>query len=150
MIQEIVWPLSQGMPVMPVVVPLMRQGFQEYLRGIDREVMIEETWLASMLDLYKGFHRYEIEYWEGETLIGVAVVAKTIDFHVGPCVCVLTQYVIPQFRGRAGIARKVLAFARNKAREDGVGFMSWSHQLDYGTQLLKYRRVYGRRSECCN
>ncbi len=137
---QVVYRKEVGEPIAPTLLPLFLEGYREYL-CLDQEVMEETAWLTSTLALLHGMPRYELEFWNGDSLVGGAMIAVTIDFHVGPCVSVLTQYARPNFRGSAGMGTRVIKYAKRLARENGVRFICFSQQQEPGVQLLRYRRI---------
>ncbi len=77
---------------------------------------------------------------------GIAVLAVDDDLHVGECLAVQWQYVLPEFRN-AGVSPAFLRVAKNLARQLNLPTIAFTHRLGPGVYKTSYRRVYGQKDQ---
>lgn len=93
----------------------------------------------------------ELDRWELLVLaegvpVAIAVLALDDDLHVGPCVTVQWQYILPDYRG-LGITKTFMRVARNVTRQLGLTVLAFSHRLGDGQYKISYRRVYVQKGQ---
>lgn len=92
-----------------------------------------------MLAATEGLDRYELLAVAGGDLIGFACVVEDDDMHVGRCLTLQWQYVVPEHRGKIG--GEFLRWLARTAREQGFEFIAYSHRITSRHYAIKYRRV---------
>lgn len=92
-----------------------------------------------MLAATEGLDRYELLAVSGGDLIGFACVVEDDDMHVGRCLTLQWQYVVPEHRGKIG--GEFLRWLARTAREQGFQFVAYSHRITSRHYAIKYRRV---------
>lgn len=75
--------------------------------------------------------------------VGIMVLAEDEDMHVGRCLSVQWQYVLPEYRN-AGIAHRFMRTAIQLARQEGYPVLAYSHRVGPGEYSIKYRRINGQ------
>jgi GNAT superfamily N-acetyltransferase len=77
----------------------------------------------------------------GGTVIGAALVAHDPwDAHVGPCVSVFTQYVLPEHRN-SGVSQALMRECLRIARAAGAGVLAFTHRKAPWRYETRYRRI---------
>ena len=77
--------------------------------------------------------------------VGIMVLAEDEDMHVGRCLSVQWQYVLPEYRN-AGIAHRFMRTAIQLARQEGYPVLAYSHRVGPGEYSIKYRRINGQKN----
>ena len=125
----------KGEPVQNV--ELFRMAWHEFP---ELKVQDEHVWLSNSLYTMSELDRFEIAITAGDRTIGAAIVADDPwDPHVGPCMSVFAQYVMPEYRNR-GVSRLIMREALTLAREYNAGVLAYTHRLG----PWKYATIYKR------
>lgn len=74
---------------------------------------------------------------------GICVLVQEVDAHVGPCIGVMWQYVLP-WAEQAGISRAFLRYAERLARNLNIPAIAWTHRTGLGVYSVRYRRLHGQ------
>ena len=86
------------------------------------------------------FDRSEIVAIDNGTVVGGAVIVLDDDQHVGPCLSLQWQYVLPAYRAK----RLGHHFVRELLRQAGwagIRNVSYTHRVGVGKYTLTYREV---------
>jgi hypothetical protein len=94
---------------------------------------------ARMLAATESISRTELLAVVGGQLIGFACIVEDDDMHVGRCLSLQWQYVVPEHRGRIG--GEFLRWLARFARAKGFQFIAYSHRVSKRHYAIKYRRV---------
>lgn len=105
------------------------------------QVQSEEVWVGSALLSLAALERYEVGILTDAGPIGAAVLASDPwDAHVGPCMSVFAQYVLPEFRNTGAslaLMRECLAIAR----DSHAGVLAYTHRVAPWRYQTIYRRT---------
>ena len=93
-----------------------------------------------------SLERLEVVAFVGGRAAGIAVLAVDDDLHVGECLSVQWQYVLPEFRN-LGVSPAFLRVAKNLARQLNLPVIAFTHRLGPGVYKTSYRRVYGQKGQ---
>lgn len=93
-----------------------------------------------MLAATEGLERFELLAVIGGELIGFACVVEDDDMHVGHCLTLQWQYVVPEHRGRIG--GQFLRWLAKAGRDMGFQFIAYSHRISSRHYAIKYRSVH--------
>lgn len=108
---------------------------------LELQVVDREAWVASALNRLTLFDwRYEIGMHTGKQTVGGIVLAPDDDIHVGPCLSVFAQYVMPEYRNR-GISLRCMRLAERAAGELGYNMLAYTHRLGDWRYETIYRRL---------
>lgn len=86
------------------------------------------------------FDRTEIVYYDGETIVGGATIVIDDDQHVGICLTLQWQYILPGYRNK----RLGVAFIRELKRQAGwagIRNVCWTHRTGIGRYTVVYKEV---------
>ena len=72
-------------------------------------------------------------------LVGYACAAVEEDMHVGLCLSLQWQYVVPEHRGKIG--GEFLRWLVRVGRDMGFRYVAYSHRVSARHYAIKYRRV---------
>lgn len=72
-------------------------------------------------------------------VVGCMVLVEDDDLHVGHCLTVMWNYVLPEHRGLVG--RRFLRAAFGLARQAGIPVVAYTHREGVGQYRTTYRRV---------
>ncbi len=92
-----------------------------------------------MLEATEGLSRCELLAVLDGQLIGFACVVEDEDMHVGRCLTLQWQYVVPEHRGKIG--GEFLRWLVKTGRNLGFPFVAYSHRVNNRHYAIKYRRV---------
>lgn len=116
-----------------------------YAECVELRVQSYDKWHSSYIASWESVDRYSISAYDGVRLIGRLILVKCYDIHVGDCMAVHTQYVLPQYRN-SGITRRLLRTACALTREHGLSVLSYTHRKSDWVYHTTYRRIHGQRS----
>ena len=117
--------------------PLFEAAWDEF---IELKCMPKREWIAAQLALLEESSRIEIQVWDGASIAGVCIVSDDWDVHVGPCMSVLVNYVLPEYRQyRPGTA--LFRGALRIAREMRFPAFAWTHRVGDWHYSTRYRRL---------
>lgn len=86
------------------------------------------------------FDRTEIVYYDGTTIVGGATVVLDDDQHVGPCLSLQWQYVLPDYRNK-GLGRHFVRELLRQAGWAGIRNVCYTHRIGLGKYTVTYREV---------
>ena len=130
------WTQSEGRPVAPLTAFRHRgeavQTLDLFLRAWDECVELQVTprdeWVGRTLLSLQGLDRYEIAIHDRGYMLGALILAADPwDVHVGPCMSVFANYVLPEFRNK-GIAMWCMREALRITREANINVLAFTHR----------------------
>lgn len=86
-------------------------------------------------------HRIELMAFDQGALVGFCVLVAEEDANVGPCLGVMWNFVLPEYRGHVG--RHFIRRALRIARQSGLRCIAYTHRLGEGRYEITYRRIHG-------
>jgi GNAT superfamily N-acetyltransferase len=93
------------------------------------------------------FDRTEIVIYDGNAVVGGATIVLDDDQHVGPCLSLQWQYVLPAYR-RLHLGRHFVRELLRQAGWAGIRNVSYSHRTGEGQYTITYREVeHGQESK---
>lgn len=94
---------------------------------------------ARLTDATEPLERFEITAVLDGQLIGFACIVEDDDMHVGHCLTLQWQYVVPEHRGRIGpmFLRALFGIGRNL----GYRVVAYSHRINQRHYAIKYRSI---------
>lgn len=118
------------------------QNLDMFARAWDECIELQVTpkgeWIGRALLSLQELGRYEIGVRQGTTVIGGLVLADDPwDVHVGPCMSVFAQYVLPEYRLQ-GVSVMLMRAALSVSRDAGAPVLAFTHRA--GPWV--YRTVY--------
>lgn len=84
-------------------------------------------------------NRYEVSVWDGDKIVGVAIAVPDDDDHVGVCLSVQWRFVLPEYRGLAGV--KLQRAIMHLARRLQFGIIAYTKRTGDAKYELRYIRV---------
>jgi len=75
-------------------------------------------------------------------LVGCAVLVPDEDLHVGRCLSVMWNYVLPTNRGAIG--RQFMRLAVRVAKHWELPVLAYTHRIGLGRYAVTYRRLHGQ------
>jgi len=101
----------------------------------------KEAWMGRALLALQELDRWEVAAFVGETFAGGLVVAHDPwDVHVGPCLSVFAQYVLPTHRLK-GISPRLMREAIKIARASGKSTLAYTHRQGPWRYSTTYRNI---------
>lgn len=96
------------------------------------------------------FDRTEIVYYDGDKVVGGATIVLDDDQHVGVCLSLQWQYVLPAYRGK-NLGAKFIRELKRQAQWAGIGNICYTHRTGIGRYEVVYRETdrsstYGTRN----
>ena len=108
---------------------------------IELQVSACDEWVGRSLLSLQGLRRYEIAAVVDCRVVGGIVVADDPwDAHVGPCMSVFAQYVMPDFRLR-GISPRLMREALRIAKRSEYSVLAFTHRKAPWRYETIYRKV---------
>ena len=107
---------------------------------IELQVMDKQTWIRNLHDALESVPRWEIGMWLGDTAVGGIVLSNDNDVHVGPCLSVIAQYVLPEYRFRS-ISLHCMRIAMRTARQCNIPILAYTHRKGDWRYEIIYRRT---------
>lgn len=105
------------------------------------QVTTKQEWVGRALLSLQGLDRTEIGVIvNGQTVGGICLAADPWDVHVGPCVSVFAQYVLPEFRLQ-GVSARMMRAAIRVARDSGANVLAFTHRKGPWRYETLYRRI---------
>ena len=109
---------------------------------IELQVMDKEAWVANTLSRLAQFDwRFEIGMHNGTHTVGGIILAADEDIHVGPCLSVFAQYVLPEYRNR-GVSMRCMRLAEQAAKDLGYKVLAYTHRMGDWRYSTTYRRLH--------
>lgn len=120
------------------------QNLQLFSRAWDECVELQSTsrqdWIGRTLLSLQRLDRYEVAAHNGEFTVGGIILAQDLDVHVGPCISVFAQYVLPEFRLQ-GVSPRLMREAVRLARMGGSPVLAYTHREGPWRYQTVYRRL---------
>lgn len=108
---------------------------------VELQCTSKDLWAGRTLIALEQLERYEIiAHSEHGIQLGGLVVAREIDVHVGDCMSVIAQYVMPEHR-LFGISPRLMRAAIRIAREVGAPTLAYTHRKGPWRYETTYRRI---------
>ena len=105
------------------------------------QVTPKQEWIGRALLSLQGLYRFEIGVHNGEKVVGgICLAHDPWDAHVGPCVSVFAQYVLPEFRLQ-GVSARLMRAAVRIAKESGAPVLAFTHRKGPWRYETIYRKV---------
>lgn len=121
------------------------QNIELFERAWDEcaELQVQEkhVWLGQAVYSLSQLDRYEIVVAHGDHVVGAVVLAgDPWDAHVGPCMSVFSQYVLPEYRNN-GVSLRLMRECIRIARENDAGVLAYTHRTAPWRYSTTYRRI---------
>lgn len=100
----------------------------------------QSKWAEDTLHVLSCLDRHEVAAVIDHRVVGGVIVAEDEDIHVGPCVSVFAQYVLPEYRNR-GISLALMREAVRIAKELGANVLAYTHRKGPWRYETIYRRI---------
>jgi GNAT superfamily N-acetyltransferase len=107
---------------------------------VELQVQDKHTWLGMTLLALSQLDRYEVFVVRDRKMVGALVLAPDPwDVHVGPCMSVFSQYVLPEYRN-SGVSLALMREAIRITRSTGAAVLAYTHR----TAPWRYETIYRR------
>ncbi|MNJ09326.1 hypothetical protein D3C77_34700 [compost metagenome] len=114
----------------------------EVLQEVD-----ELTWQNNPDDAWRhllqsavAIDRIELGVFSQGDMIGFCVLAEDDDIHVGRCLTVMWDYVVPSHRGGT-VGQRMLRTAKSRAQQLGFSVLCYTHRTGLGVYQVRYIRL---------
>lgn len=108
---------------------------------IELQLQDKETWAGRAVLALQSLDRWEIGVFNGCMIVGAVCVARdTTDPHVGECLSVFAQYVVPEHRNK-GVSLRLMRAAVAIARANGYKCLAYTHRLGDWRYETVYRKI---------
>lgn len=107
------------------------------------KVQDKDTWVARTILSLESLDRVEIGMFctaKSDAVGGLVLAPDPWDAHVGPCVSVFAQYVLPEYRNK-GISFRMMREAIKTAVGLRAGVLAFTHRLGPWRYETIYRRL---------
>ncbi|HVH93240.1 MAG TPA: GNAT family N-acetyltransferase [Candidatus Acidoferrum sp.] len=109
---------------------------------IELQVTSKEEWVGRALLSLQSLARTEVAVIAHSEVVGGLVIAHDPwDAHVGPCISVFAQYVLPEFR-HTGVSNRCMREAVRIARASGAKVLAFTHRKGPWRYSTIYRRIH--------
>lgn len=107
---------------------------------IESQGMDKEAWVARTLRLITSVPRYEMGFYDGDTPVGGISLTIDYDPHVGECLCVMSQYVLPEYRNK-GISLRCMRECVRLAKRLEHTMLAFTHRQRDWVYTTTYKRI---------
>lgn len=107
---------------------------------IELQVMDKEAWVRMSIESITERPRYELLMVHGDTQTGGCIITWDTDGHVGDCMAVMFNYVLPEYR-RGRIGYELYRAAVALTRSNHIGILAYTHRVRDWEYVTKYRKV---------
>ena len=107
---------------------------------IESQGMDKEAWVRRTLCTIASFPRYELGFYDGDTPVGGVTLTVDYDPHVGECLTVMSQYVLPEYRN-AGISLRCMRECIVLAKRLGHDMLAYTHRQRDWVYTTTYKRI---------
>lgn len=107
---------------------------------IELQVADKQAWVQHYTGILESVPRWEIGLWDDTRAVGGVVLARDSDIHVGDCMSVISQYVLPEFRNKQ-VSLLCMRESIRIARELGYTTLAYTHRLGDWKYQTTYRRI---------
>ena len=101
-----------------------------------------EGFLRGFTEAHEDSERVEFLAYNGPLLVGGGILVLEHDVHVGPCLSLAWQYVLPEYR-HIGVVRRLHKVLVQSAKALNIPSIAYSHRIGTGEYITKYRRIHG-------
>ncbi len=127
------------------------QSLELFTRAYDECVELRQQsrdeWIGRALLALQDLDRFELAAFVGDKMAGGIVLAHDPwDVHVGPCMSVFAQYVLPEYRLR-GISPRLMREGIRIAKQSGVSTLAFTHRKGPWRYETAYRRIRHEKAE---
>lgn len=121
------------------------QSLELFTRAYDECVELrqqsKEVWVGRALLALQGLDRHELAAFVGSEFAGGLVLAHDPwDVHVGPCMSVFAQYVLPEYR-LMGVSPRLMREALRIAKQAGESTLAYTHRAGPWRYSTLYRSI---------
>lgn len=102
--------------------------------------MEKHTWVSATLARLMSYDRYELGLLVADKVVGGVTLVEDDDVHVGRCLTVASQYVLPEYRN-TGCSMLFMREAVRLARNLSMPVLAYTHRLGDWTYKTTYRRI---------
>lgn len=130
--------ISHRVPVgTPVPAPhLFEAAWDEF---IELEVVDKINWVGSALEMHASTSRYDIGVFIDGRVVGGLCLVEDHDPHVGDCLTVMSNYVLPEYRGIVGA--RCFRECLRVAKASGYKMLAYTHRLKDWEYRTIYRKI---------
>ena len=108
---------------------------------VELQVTPKQEWVGRALIALQGLERFEIGVQvRGNVVGGICLARDPWDVHVGPCMSVFAQYVLPEFRLQ-GVSARMMREAVRIAKQSGAPVLAFTHRKGPWRYETIYRRI---------
>lgn len=104
-------------------------------QGIDKE-----TWCDRSIRMVESVDRYELGMLDNGIPVGGISLTLDHDPHVGECLCVMSQYVLPEYRNKA-ISMRCMRECIRIAKRLGHNMLAYTHRERDWVYTTTYKRI---------
>lgn len=136
-------------PIRVVVSPRRKgeavQSLELFTRAWDECAELQQSskdeWVGRALLSLQGLDRTELAAFYGtEFAGGLTLAPDPWDVHVGPCLSVFAQYILPEYRLK-GISPRLMREAMRIAKQSGASTLAFTHRQGPWRYETLYRRI---------
>jgi len=107
---------------------------------IESHGMNKEAWTTSALNMIENVPRYEMGFYVDGKPVGGITLTIDHDPHVGECLCVMSQYVLPEYRNN-GISLRCMRECIKLAKRLGHDMLAYTHRQRDWVYTTTYRKI---------
>lgn len=109
--------------------------------------MDKTAWIERAVRSVRDVARFELlAYMDGRVVGAMVCAVEGADPHVGHCLTVMYNYVLPEYRN-LGIAKHFLRAAMSIASSVGAPMLAYTHRVGVGRYMTTYRKVNGKSNQ---
>lgn len=117
--------------------PLLERAWEEC---VELQTQPKDVWIGYAALAVQDIDRKEVLLFKDSRLIGGLVLAHDFDVHVGKCLSVLWQYVLPEYRN-SGASMRLMRYAVQCARDYSYSVLAYTHRVGNWRYETIYRKV---------
>jgi len=107
---------------------------------IELQCTPKSIWVGSAVATAQAYDRTAVVVFQDGVLAGGVILVPDNDTHVGKCLSVHFQYVLPEYRN-LGISYKLMRQAMRIAKREEYPVLAYSHRIRDWEYKTIYRRV---------
>lgn len=107
---------------------------------IELQVSDKQTWFEWLVQCMYQSDRWEITVEQDGFAIGGLILSPDRDVHVGKCMAVGSQYVVPEHRNK-GVSIRLMREAVRIARREGYSMLAYTHRVGDWRYKTIYRKI---------
>lgn len=100
-------------------------------------------WVDNSLEYLFNVDLYRFTVYDGDKIVGGLLLCDDLDLHVGRCLSVTFQYVLPEYRNKM-LGFKLMKLALDLSLNLNYRVMAYTHRLGPWTYVTKYREIHGK------